>query len=127
MKDGSLIGIESAGEGGDRVLKADRLEQLAVGIVFFQGPLIASGLQAHQPVGAHSFGRIHAATGGEQVLNVKAAILQIPTARPAGFLVSDPPQTKQAFLQHVLLQKWIAREFGDDLAQRVVSGRVFEQ
>src|SRR5438093_10842735 len=43
VKDGSLIGIESAGEGGDRVLKADRLEQLAVGIVFFQGPLISSG------------------------------------------------------------------------------------
>src|SRR5258707_6954409 len=117
MKDISLTRAETQRQRGNEILDTHKIKQLTVGVVIGQRPFNLDAMEGNPIITTGSFGRIHAASEGEPVLNMKAAVLQVPTSGASGFGGFDVPQTNQAFLHQILLEHAVSSEAGNDLSQ----------
>ena len=71
-------------------------------MIAIHGELVADWIYGDTVVPVAAFEGIHASAGGEPVLDMESAVLQIPTPGSAGFLALEPPDTKEAFLHQIV-------------------------
>jgi hypothetical protein len=126
-QNGALGRPEMTGQCGEKVMRAYRLEQFTVGVIVVEGSLVLGPIDRHAAVAIGALEGIQASPRRQPVLDVEAAILQIPAPSSAGLFVLESPETEEAFLHEIVLQRPVGGQPGYNPAQRLIDSGVFDQ
>src|SRR5436190_17085017 len=87
--------LEVTGQGGHEVAGAYHLDKLSIRMILVQNGFVVNSIDGDALVPGSPFGRVQTSTGGQPMLEMESAILQIPTPRPAGAFGFKFPETHQ--------------------------------
>ena len=119
FKDGFFLRFEVTREEAHDFACADVGEHRIAGIGLFGDPFTGLGIERKLQTAFAAFAGIDAFAGGEIVLEMEAATLEVPTHGLARAPRLNEPQVQHGFLHEILAQGLVAGHFLDNPRERL--------